>query len=103
MNQLNICMVTSTYPRHESDYAVPWLRESVRRLTDRGHKVTVLAPSYRGLQDHTIDGVSVKRFRYAPAAIETLTHEQGAPNKVGSIWKKLLGIPYVINGRDAAA
>lgn len=103
MSSLNICIVASTYPRNANDYAVPWLRESVRRLTGRGHRVTILAPSYQGLPDHTIDGTPVRRFRYAPVALETLTHEQGAPNKVGSVWKKLLGIPYLIGGRQAAA
>jgi glycosyltransferase involved in cell wall biosynthesis len=103
MKSLKICIVASTYPRNESDYAVPWLRESVRRLTDRGHRVTVLAPSFRGLKDRTVDGVPVRRFRYAPAALETLTHEEGAPSKVGKLSRKLLGIPYVVCGRWAAA
>jgi glycosyltransferase involved in cell wall biosynthesis len=103
MDQLKVCIVASTYPRTESDYAVPWLRESVARLSARGHLVTVLAPSYKGLKDHTIDGVPVRRFRYAPAAMETLTHEEGAPNKVGGFGRKLLGIPYIACGRRAAA
>jgi hypothetical protein len=103
MSRLNTCIVTSTYPRTESDYAVPWLRESVRRFIDRGQQVTVLAPSFRGLGDHEIDGVPVKRFRYAPAALETLTHEEGAPNKIGGFWRNLLGVPYMLSGHRAAA
>ncbi len=76
---LKVAVIASTYPRHEADYAVPWLRESIRHLVDRGHQVTVLAPSYEGLADHAIDGVAVKRFRYSPRRWERLTHEQGAP------------------------
>ena len=42
---LRICVITSTYPRSDEDYEVPWLRESVNRIAARGHEVTVIAPS----------------------------------------------------------
>lgn len=100
--QLNILVIGSTYPRSEDDYAVPWMREAHARLAQRGHNVTVLAPSYMGLKDHTIDGIQVKRWRYAPAKIERLTHEQGAPNKVNNPLMQLLAIPYVLLGCIAA-
>jgi phosphatidyl-myo-inositol dimannoside synthase len=61
---LRIAVLGSTYPRSADDHEVPWLRESVKRLAARGHKVTVIAPAYRGLKDHEIDGVQVRRFRY---------------------------------------
>ena len=96
--QLNILVIGSTYPRHNEDYAVPWMRESHAQLTKRGHKITMLAPSYAGLQDHTVDDVPVKRFRYAPKRFETLTHEQGAPNKLKNPLTQLLGVPYVLGG-----
>ena len=32
---LRICIVTSTYPRCDADYSVPWLRESVHHLVQR--------------------------------------------------------------------
>ncbi|MFK7736939.1 MAG: glycosyltransferase family 4 protein [Pirellulaceae bacterium] len=100
--KLRILVISSTYPRHEEDYAVPWMREAHRRIMNRGHEVTVLAPAYKGLRDHEIDGASVKRFRYAPASYETLTHEQGAPLKVRKIAKQLLAIPYILCGCWAA-
>jgi glycosyltransferase involved in cell wall biosynthesis len=100
---LKICVIGSTYPRHEQDYAVPWLRESVRRLTARGHAVTVLAPSFEGLPSHELDGVPVNRFRYAPTRWENLTHEQGAPNRIRNPIYQLLGLPYVAFGALAAA
>ena len=101
-SSLRILVISSTYPRHEEDYAVPWMREAHRRITARGHEVTVLAPSYKGLKSHEIDGCEVKRFRYAPASMETLTHEQGAPLKVRKVAKQLLAIPYILFGCLAA-
>ena len=85
------------------DHEVPWLRESVRRLAARGHKVTVIAPAYLGLKDHEIDGVQVYRFRYAPARWEMLTHGEGAPNKLKkNPFLKLLSLSYLISGAWAA-
>jgi glycosyltransferase involved in cell wall biosynthesis len=72
-------------------------------LVNRGHEVTVLAPSYRGLRPHEIDGVPVRRFRYAPKPWEMLTHEHGATNKLGNPFLQLLGIPYVVFGSLEAA
>jgi glycosyltransferase involved in cell wall biosynthesis len=103
MKPLSICLVASTYPRSPSDYAVPWLRESVRRMTMLGHRVTVFAPAYKGLTNHTIDDVEVVRFRYAPGCLETLTHETGAANKIGRLRKRLLGIPYILSGMVSGA
>lgn len=99
---LKVGVIASTYPRNEEDYAVPWMRESVSRITARGHKVQVIAPSYKGLSSHAIDGVPVHRFRYAPSAFESLTHEQGAPNKVHRPWMQALAAPYVASGTCSA-
>ena len=96
---LRILVIASTYPRHENDYAVPWLRESVRHLVNFGHHVTVLAPSFKGLASHEIDGVAVHRFRYSPACWEKLTHEEGAPSRIrNQPLFQVLGLPYVLLG-----
>jgi glycosyltransferase involved in cell wall biosynthesis len=102
-DKMRILIIASTYPRHEKDdYAVPWLRESVKRLASRGHQVTILAPSYEGLRDHYIDNVPVHRFRYSPRRWEHLTHEQGAPNRIRNPLYQVLGLPYVLMGWRAA-
>ena len=100
---LRIAVLGSTYPRNQKDHEVPWLRESVRRLTVRGHKVTVIAPAYLGLKDHEVDSVQVRRFRYAPARWEMLTHGEGAPNKLKkNPVLRLLSLSYLISGAWAA-
>lgn len=97
-DSLHICVIGSTYPLHENDAQVPWLRDSLRRLKARGHRITVFAPAYKGCKEHTIDGIRVVRFRYAPERWEDLTHGSGAPNKVTSLHKKLLVLPYIVMG-----
>jgi glycosyltransferase involved in cell wall biosynthesis len=96
---LRIGVITSTYPRSDEDYEVPWLRESVNRIAARGHELTVIAPSYSGLKSHMIDGIEVRRFRYAPTRLEKLTHGEGAPNKLKkNPFLKVLTLTYLLSG-----
>lgn len=96
---MKILMMGSVYPRSHEDSEVPWMRETVARLVDQGIEVEILAPSWRGLASHTIDGVKVHRFRYAPASWEFLTHDEGAPSKLArNPLFQLLAIPYILIG-----
>ena len=96
---MKVLVIGSVYPRFDKDAEVPWLRTSVAHLKKAGVEIQVLAPSYKGLKSHDIDGTRVNRFRYAPASWEILTHEEGAPSKMASRpWLQLLAIPYIING-----
>ncbi len=98
-----VLVITSTYPKHAADDAVPWMREIHQQMSERGHQITVLAPSHKGLQSHTLDGIEVRRFRYAPASIERLTHEEGTAYQIRNSAMQLLAIPYIIFGCLAAA
>jgi glycosyltransferase involved in cell wall biosynthesis len=96
---MKVLVIGSVYPRFQEDAEVPWLRTSIAHLKKAGVEIQILAPSYKGLQSHDIDGTHVNRFRYAPANWEILTHEEGAPSKMASKpWLQLLAIPYIING-----
>ena len=94
-----VLVIGSVYPRFHEDAEVPWLRTSVAHLKKAGLEIQVLAPAYKGLKSHEIDGVKVNRFRYAPASWEFLTHEEGAPSKMANKpWLQLLAVPYIISG-----
>lgn len=96
---MRLLLITSVFPRCPSDDQVPWLRESCQRLQAAGVTVEVLAPSCRGMTSHELDGVRVHRFRYAPAAWETLTGEEGALSKVRrNPWLVLLAGMYLWSG-----
>lgn len=96
---MKVLVIGSVYPRFQEDAEVPWLRTSIAHLKKAGVEIQVLAPAYKGLKSHDIDGTHVNRFRYAPANWEILTHEEGAPSKMASKpWLQLLAIPYIING-----
>lgn len=91
-------MVTSTYARADDDPQVPWMRELVERIKPDCESIHIMAPTYKSLSHHEIDGVPVLRFRYATTEKETMTHDEGAPNKVRSLSYKLLAIPYILSG-----
>ena len=96
---MKVLVIGSVYPRFQEDAEVPWLRTSIAHLKKAGVEVQVLAPAYKGLKSHEIDDIKVNRFRYAPASLEMLTHEEGAPSKMASKpWLQLLAIPYIISG-----
>ncbi len=96
--------IATAYPRHPQDVITPWLGETIRRLGSAGVTVEVLAPSYRGEPARPIDGVVVHRFRYAPARIEDLTHDQTAPDRLRERPAYLGLVPgYLAAGMAAAA
>ncbi len=101
---MKVLFIVTAYPRSPEDLITPWLVETIRRLRPRGIEVEVLAPAYRGLSDQVVDGVRVHRFRYAPRAWETLTHDQTAPDRIRERPRYGALVPsYVLAGARAAA
>lgn len=101
---MRILYIVTAFPRDEGDVITPWLTETISRLRERRIEVEVLAPSYRGLGDQVIGGTKVHRFRYAPARLETLTHDQTTPDRLRErpLYAGLLP-GYVLGGSVAAA
>ncbi len=95
---MKICFIGSVYARNHKDYEVPWLRILVNKLAASGHDITLFVPSFRGLATHAIDGIPVQRFRYFLAPWETLTHDEGAPNKIHKLHYKIITLFYIAAG-----
>jgi glycosyltransferase involved in cell wall biosynthesis len=101
--RVRVLYVVTAYDRYGGEGITPWLVETIRRLKAAGVDVEVLAPSYRGLPDAEVAGVMVHRFRYAPAAFETLTHDQTAPDRIRERpWLVGLLPGYLLSGGRAA-
>lgn len=101
---MRILFIVTAYPREPGDVITPWLVQTIRRLGERGIRVEVLAPAYRGSRGGVFDGVRVHRFRYAPASWETLTHDQTAPDRIRERpWYAALVPGYVAAGSREAA
>jgi glycosyltransferase involved in cell wall biosynthesis len=101
---VRVLYTVTAFARDQDDVITPWLTETIDRLRQRGVDVEVLAPSYRGGSDHTIGRTCVHRFRYAPGRLETLTHDQTAPDRIREHPRYALLVPgYVAAGALAAA
>ncbi|MDE2942901.1 MAG: glycosyltransferase family 4 protein [Gemmatimonadota bacterium] len=79
---MKVVHVVTAFPRHDDDVITPWLGRLLLGLRERGLEVGVLAPAYRGGGATEWRGIPVHRFRYAPARLETLTHEETAPDRL---------------------
>jgi glycosyltransferase involved in cell wall biosynthesis len=98
---MKVCHIVSTFPRSEDDPEVPWLVELLKHLKNQNIEVKVFSPAYKGLKDHNISGIPVKRFRYFFKRFETLTHEEGATNKIRNPLYLLLPGFYLFFGSIA--
>ena len=64
---LNICMLTSSYPKYAGETTAPFIEEIAAGLVRRGHTVHVLAPFHRDVRRAAVErGVHLHFFRYSP-------------------------------------
>ena len=100
---LKVVHVVTAFPRHEGDMITPWLTELLRAQRARGIDASVLSPAYRGGGATEYLGIPVVRFRYAPRRLETLTHDETAPDRLRSRpWMAGLLPGFVVGGLFAA-
>jgi glycosyltransferase involved in cell wall biosynthesis len=72
---MRVLFLTHAYPRYEDDAAGSFLHRLAVALRASGCDIRVLAPSGEGLvREESIDGVPVRRFRYAPRGMESLAY-----------------------------
>ena len=101
---MKVLFIVTAYPRHEGDVITPWMGETIGRLKQTGIDVEVLAPSYKGSATQIVGGVKVHRFRYAPAELETLTHDVPAMDRIKKSPLMASLLPgYIAAGSAAAA
>ena len=100
----HVLFLTSTYPRWANDTTTPFVHHLAEDLQRLGWAVTVLAPHSPGAATlETLDGVSVRRFRYLwPEAAQTVCYGGGAlVNMRGSRATKLK-VPALVLAEWAA-
>lgn len=101
---MRVVHLATAFPRRAGDPITPWLVRLLQELRGRGIEAEVLAPAYRGLRGGTVEGVPVRRFRYAPTRWETLTHDQTAPDRLRESPAYAALLPgYIAGGAVAAA
>ncbi|MDQ6737143.1 MAG: glycosyltransferase [Gemmatimonadota bacterium] len=77
--------VTHSYPRFDGDSAGSFILRLAAALREQEVEVRVVAPSAAGLRARdSIQGIEVRRFRYAPGAHETLAYSGTMAHDVAS-------------------
>ena len=85
---MRILFVTHSFPRFRGDAAGAFILRLARALAEGGTEVRVLAPSAPQLANvDTIDGIAVRRFRYAPKKWETLAYTGTMAEQVGDSFR----------------
>ncbi len=92
---MRVVFVTHNYPRYSGDVAGSFLATLAQGLRRRDVDVRVVAPSDEGKGgEGEVDGVPVRRVRYAAAAMETLAYRgsmRAALRRPGG-WQALAGL-----------
>lgn len=72
---MKVLWATQVYPRRRGDVLGSFLHRLARGLSERNVVVEIVAPGAVSLPDEeTIDGVRVRRFRYAPEGEERIAY-----------------------------
>ena len=101
---MKVVHVATAFPRHPGDPITPWLVELIRRQRQAGIDASVLAPAYRGGPAEEATDIPVRRFRYAPRFLESLTHDQAVPDRIRDRPAAMALVPlYLAAGSRAAA
>jgi glycosyltransferase involved in cell wall biosynthesis len=75
---VRVVQLASSFPRWAGDVSGLFIHDAATALVDAGVEVHVVAPHDAGAaRRETLDGVHVRRFRYAPDAAEALAHRGG--------------------------
>lgn len=64
---MNICMLTTSYPKYPGETTAPFIEEIAAGLVRRGHTVHVVAPYHPDVRREPVErGVHLHFFRYSP-------------------------------------
>jgi glycosyltransferase involved in cell wall biosynthesis len=101
---MRVLFLAHAYPRYAGDPVGSFIANLAVALRDEGVDVTVSAPSAPGAPaNEVIDGIPIRRFRYAPRSMETLayTGTMGAQVKESVRGKIAMGSYLVAAARAA--
>jgi glycosyltransferase involved in cell wall biosynthesis len=100
---VRVLFITHSFPRFSGDVAGAFILRLAVALRARGIEVRVLAPAAERLSDRdTIDGIELRRFRYAPRRWETLAYTGTMAEQVGGSLRGKAALAGML-GRGALA
>ncbi|MBI4419608.1 MAG: glycosyltransferase, partial [Gemmatimonadetes bacterium] len=72
---MRVLVLTHNYPRFSGDAAGAFIARLAQGTAGAGYQVQVVAPHAPGLPERSVeDGVTIRRFRYAPEFLEVIAY-----------------------------
>lgn len=100
---MRVLFLAHSYPRRPDDLAGSFLLRLAVALRDVGVEVRVLAPAAAGLAPaERLEGIEVRRFRYAPASWQTLAYTGTMADAVRAGWSARAALLGLVVGAAAA-
>ncbi len=95
---MNICMLTSSYPKYPGETTAPFIEEIAAGLVRRGHCVHVVAPYHRDIRRAPIErGVHLHFFRYSPVrALNVFGYAESLQADVGLRGAAIAAAPLAV-------
>src|ERR1043165_9188840 len=95
---MNICMLTSSYPKYLGETTAPFIEEIAAGLVRRGHAVHVVAPFHRDVRRAPVErGVHLHFFRYSPVrALNVWGYAESLRGDVGLRGRALAAAPLAL-------
>ncbi|MFN2564855.1 MAG: glycosyltransferase family 4 protein [Gemmatimonadaceae bacterium] len=101
---MHVLFLTHAFPRYAGDAAGSFLLRLATALRGEGVTVAVLAPHAPGYAEREpIDGIVVRRFRYAPDKLETLAYTGTMVEQVRTSWGARLALGGLLAAELRAA
>lgn len=101
---MNVLFLTHAFPRTVDDVAGSFILRLAVALKGEGITARVLAPHAPGLaEEDTVQGIAVRRFRYAPEMMETLAYAGTMAEQVRGSWTARLALGGLIASAIGAA
>ena len=95
---MNICMLTSSYPKYPGETTAPFIEEIAAGLVRRGHCVHVVAPYHRDIRRAPVErGVHLHFFRYSPVrALNVFGYAESLQADVGLRGAAIAAAPLAV-------
>lgn len=104
MKHLNICMLTSSYPKYPGEMTAPFIEEIAAGVARRGHTVHVVAPFHRDVRRAPVErGVNLHFFHYSPVrALNVWGYAEALRADIGLRGRALAVAPLALGAAIAA-
>src|SRR3954464_5157007 len=95
---MNICMLTSSYPKYPGETTAPFIEEIAAGLVRRGHCVHIVAPYHRDIRRAPVErGVHLHFFRYSPLrALNVYGYAESLQADVGLRGAAIVAAPLAV-------